>query len=94
MKRLTTPAQERVLFAWFVRHHPPALLKVAEAVQLPDDLRIGVVEESVRADQTVLRIRIDGLPSVRGQTKTELLQTWERRGETWYFLPTPAAPHS
>jgi hypothetical protein len=76
MKRLTSPAQDRVLYGWFAHHRPPVLAPAS--IEPP---HIDVAVQSVKADQTVLRVRVAGKSSV------ELTQTWERRGENWFFLP-------
>jgi hypothetical protein len=76
MKRLTSPAQDRVLYGWFTRHRPPALAAVSS-----ESPRVEVALQSTKADQAVLRVRLTGAAPV------EMTQTWERRGDTWFFLP-------
>ena len=78
MRRLTSPAHERTLYSWYTRHKPPA----AWAAFPPDAAQVQVQVISTKPPQTTLRVRL-----ANGPSSLELTQSWEERGDAWYFVP-------
>jgi hypothetical protein len=75
MRRLTVTTHDRVLYSWFVRHQPP-------------DSGTGPPEVKVLPHQkglTPVEVRVPG--DSGGRQAVTLRLFWERRGDSWYFVP-------
>lgn len=81
MRQLSVPGLERDTYRWYVRGGPPAGMP-----QPADDVKLDVQPRAAREGRTEVLVRI-GRPDRNGAL--ELLLTWERRGEAWFFLPPP-----
>lgn len=79
LRRLTSSAHDRVLRSWLRSNPPPAT--PAE----PEDLHVQVKVGRQSASRAELMVQLSGLPGER--THITLRQMWERRNETWYFVP-------
>ena len=66
MKRLTSPAQEKVLFSWYTRHRPPLGLRSPVDGTPPDGATIEVSERAVKPGQSVVRLRVGNPRRHRG----------------------------
>lgn len=75
MRRLTVTTQDRVLYSWFVRHQPP----VSGAG--PPEVKLLAQQNGL----TPVEIRVPG--GRAGQPPISLRLFWERRGDTWFFVP-------
>ncbi|HJZ53969.1 MAG TPA: tetratricopeptide repeat protein [Gemmataceae bacterium] len=87
MKRLTTPAQDRAVFSWYVRHRPAPALRSPTDGTPPDGARIDISHSPGKPGQEVVRIRVSNPKTAPDQPPAELTLIWEQRGDTWYFLP-------
>jgi tetratricopeptide (TPR) repeat protein len=87
MRRLTSPAHERVVHGWSVRHPPPPALRGPADGTPPDGVRIEVTHTPVKPGQELVRVRVSNPTTAPDQPPVELTLVWEQRGDTWYFLP-------
>jgi hypothetical protein len=87
MRRLTTPAQDRQLYSWYVRHQPPPRTGTTDPAT--PDVKVEVNAVTRQPQLTVMQVRILGLPLANGKSSVEMKLSWEQRGDTWYFLPPP-----
>ncbi len=88
MRRLTDPAQDRSLYAWYRRNPPPPMTKTdgtAAAVRT----NIEVIPDV--APFTRVQVSFDGLQLADGSPPLEQQLLWEERGGMWIFQPNPVA---
>jgi tetratricopeptide (TPR) repeat protein len=89
MRRLTSPAYDRITYSWYTRHRPPALPEPPPGQDLPEGVKVEVSTVSSKDHLCVVRTRVTGLPTTRGKPTTELTLSWEERGDSWFFVPPP-----
>jgi hypothetical protein len=86
MRKLTDPAQDRLLFAWYKRSPVPDL---GAAGNDSGEVRVAVEVPAIRSSTVSLRVRFEGLRPARGGTSVNLQLSWEERGGNWFFQPGP-----
>lgn len=84
MRRLTSPVNDKALYAWYTRHRPPLELRDRPKA---DAGRVEVSSRAGPGGQSVVRVRIGPPADAPNRVATDLLLTWEDRGGEWYFLP-------
>jgi hypothetical protein len=88
MRKLTDPAQDRLLFAWYKRSPAPAL---NQAETDPGDVRVALEVPAIRSASTSLQVRFPGLQAPRGAPPIGLRLSWQERGGNWFFQPAPGS---
>ncbi len=86
MRRLTDPAQDRLLFPWYRRNPPPH-----HDVATPEaaDIKVAVDHPPGESSKSVVRVRLSAAQPAGGGVPVELLLAWEERGGHWIFQPAP-----
>ncbi len=91
MKRMTSPAVEKTLYAWYNRHRPPPLLRTPTSGTPPEGVDGAQVEVNSRhgkAGQCVVTLRVRNPKLAPDHPPVELRLVWEERSDNnWYFLP-------
>jgi hypothetical protein len=85
MRRLTTPAQDRQLYSWYLRHQPPPFPSRAEPSH--PDVKVEVSTVSHKPQLAAMHVRIQGLQTGNGKAPVEMNLSWEERGDSWFFIP-------
>lgn len=87
MKRLTSPAHEKVLYAWYNRHRPPAALRGKADGTPPEGVVVEVNRRPGTGGQAIVGVRVSNPTAAPGQRPAELTLAWEERDGNWFFLP-------
>jgi hypothetical protein len=87
MRRLTTPAHDRQLYSWFVRHQPP--IRTSSAEPANPNVQVEVSAVTRKPQMAVMHAHVQGLQGAGGLSAVDLNLSWEERGDTWYFIPPP-----
>lgn len=89
MKRLTSPGQDRVVYAWYTRNRPPPALRGPADGSAPAVARVEVTPDpgAGRPGQMVVRVRVTGASPSPDAPPVEMAWAWEDRGGSWFFLP-------
>lgn|GEM_PF-5161013 len=86
MKRLTSPAHEKIVYAWYNRHRPPLPLR-GNTEGVPKDTRFEIQVQSIKPGQSRVRVRVSNPTLSPAQPPVELSLVWEERLDGWYVLP-------
>jgi hypothetical protein len=84
LRRLTVTTHGRILYSWFVRHQPPDGVSSADGED--EDVSVQIVRRDERTARLLVRVPVGRAGNGRS---AELRLDWERRGDTWYFVPPP-----
>lgn len=87
MRRLTPPAQDKGVYAWYNRHRPPAALRTQAGGTPPDGARVEISSLPARPGQAVLRVRISNPALAPNHPPVEMTWVWQEQGDSWYFVP-------
>ena len=88
MKRLTTPTQDRYVYAWYTRARPPAVLRgQADGLPPPEGTKIEISSRSERPGQAIVRLRVSNPLLAPDRAPVELTLVWTELADTWFFLP-------
>jgi hypothetical protein len=85
MRLLVRPEVDRELYKWSARFPaPPEARPLAGQTREAIQVDVKVTPGSSRAAR--IQVRVQGSSAARGRGQLELEQTWERRGDSWYFV--------
>jgi hypothetical protein len=84
MRLLVRPGEDRNLYRWSVRSPPPT--GEPKVGQSEGELTVDATVLSVQPQAAQVRVQIRGLPGTSAKDPLELLQLWEDRGGSWFFI--------
>jgi tetratricopeptide (TPR) repeat protein len=84
MRLLVRPGEDRNLYRWTTRH-PPPISPISPGLSDPD-IPIEVTVLSTQAQGNTIKVRFPNLVGGSGKGPSELVQVWEKRGSTWFFV--------
>jgi hypothetical protein len=77
LRRLVTPGEDRNLYRWYTAHPAP------RGTGAEPEVKVTVL--TTTADRALVRVQVRGV----GSGPLDLRQTWEERGDTWFFVVPP-----
>jgi hypothetical protein len=87
MKRLTAPAYDRGVYAWYNRHRPPAALRSRTDGTPPEGAKVEVSTRPGRTGQSIVRVRITNPKQAPEAPAVEMTWVWAEAADAWYFIP-------
>jgi tetratricopeptide (TPR) repeat protein len=87
MKRLTTPSLEREVYSWSLRQRPPVGLQSRGDGPRTETVQITQSSRFLKPTLAIIEVRISPESGNARSDSAVLVQTWEQRGEAWFFVP-------